>query len=359
MDKKTTLEYLKDEWLLTLLLVGTLLTTIYLRRVPVYSVSDAETLFTLLVLLVLTNGLKQHRVLEKVTSWIERGKMLPVKLVLATFVFSALVTNDAALLAIIPITLSLQIAMKEWVVILEALAANAGSAISPIGNPQNIFLYWHYEISFWQFVKVIAPFSAFFLLALSLIAAWLSTKSSTVKEINFDETIHLTAVSYFYAGALVVFIFVILRMLPFWLGVVILLGVLAVEKCRLRVDYGLLATFVLFFGLTDNIQFLFATMLAHPHHVFLLSSSLSQIISNVPAALLLADFTPHWQALLWGVSVGGFGSMVGSLANLITYRLYQKQESTEQHFAWKFHAMSYVAFFAGWLLYGVYFRLAG
>ena len=134
---------------------------------------------------------------------------------------------------------------------------------------------------------------------------------------------------------------------------------LAVEKCRLRVDYGLLAIFVLFFGLTDNIQFLFATMLAHPHHVFLLSSSLSQIISNVPAALLLADFTPHWQALLWGVSVGGFGSMVGSLANLITYRLYQKQESTEQHFVWKFHAMSYVAFFAGWLLYGVYFRLAG
>ena len=359
MAKKTPLEYLKEEWLLTLLLGGTLLTTIYLRRVPVYSVSDTETLFSLLVLLVLTDGLKQHKVLEKVASWIEQGRMLPVKLVLATFVFSALVTNDAALLAIVPITLALPMAMKEWVVILETLAANAGSAIFPTGNPQNIFLYWHYNVPFWEFVRVIAPFSVFFLFVLLLAAAWLSMKSSTVKEFNFDKAIHLTAVSYFYAGSLVVFVLVILRVLPFWLGGVIFVGVLAVERRNFRVDYRLLATFVLFFGLTDNLQLLFAAVLAHPHHVFLLSSSLSQIVSNVPATLLLADFTQHWQALLWGVSVGGFGSIISSLANLITYRLYQQQESTGQHFVWKFHIASYAAFVVGWFLYGIYFYLAG
>ena len=91
----------------------------------------------------------------------------------------------------------------------------------------------------------------------------------------------------------------------------------------------------------------------HSHHVFLLSSLLSQVISNVPAALLVADFTDKWKPLLWGVSVGGFGSLLGSMANLIAYRLYQKNREGKDRvrFLIRFHVVSYGMFFIGWLIY--------
>ena len=165
-----------------------------------------------------------------------------------------------------------------------------------------------------------------------------------------------SALAYFYLVVLAIFVLSIVQILPLWLGVVILLGIFIVERGKIRADYLLLATFALFFGFTDNLKVLLSTTLAYPHHVFLLSSLLSQVISNVPAALLLADFTDKWNALLWGVSVGGFGSLVGSLANLIAYRLYQKNgDDTTGKFLLKFHVASYSAFFVGGLLYLIYY----
>ncbi len=357
MSKRGIPKFLQDERLLVLLLVGTLATSVVLRRIPKYSLSDAKTLFTLFVLLVLTKGLQKHRVLKNLAFRIERRRMLPVWFVLATFFFSALVTNDAALLTVIPLTLSLQIEGKEWLIILETLAANAGASLSPIGSPQNIFLYWHYNIPFWQFVQEIAPFSVFFLLAVVTGALWLSASASRVNVIMQTEKQSLTPTAHVYLAALGVFLLVILRVFPMWIGGVLVLGVLWIEKGSIRIDYGLLALFVVFFGLTDNLQALLSTMLAHPHHVFFLSSILSQGISNVPAALLLADFTPQWKALLWGVSVGGFGSLIASMANLIAYRLYQQEEGKSRGFLWKFHLASYGSFFAGWGLYWVYFHI--
>jgi len=280
---------------------------------------------------------------------------------LVTFFFSMIVTNDVTILAIVPVTLALHICCKEWVVILEVLAANAGSALSPFGNPQNLFLYWHYDISFWRFVQVIMPFSLAFLVMLLLMAFILSRYTNDHQPLpQAFGTINFSPLAYFYLAVLAIFILVIVRILPLWLGVIILFGICIVEHGKIRADYLLLATFAIFFGFTDNLKVLLATVLAYPHHVFLLSSLLSQVISNVPATLLVADFTDKWEALLWGVSVGGFGNLVGSLASLIAYRLYQRsQDSTTGKFLIEFHAASYSAFFIGWLMYLIFYRITG
>ena len=358
--KKTRLyRFIVDEWLFVVSLLGVLSTSAYLQRIPTYDFSDFKTLYTLFVLFVITNGLYEQHVLAKVASKIDNGRFLPVKLLLITFFFSMIVTNDVTVLAIVPLTLAIHVRFKEWIVILEVLAANAGSALSPFGNPQNIVLYWHYGVTFGQFLKVIMPFSLSFLVILLLVAFILSHYTNNSRPLP-KESVKLSSRAYFYLVSLGIFILVMIQLLPLWLGAIILSGVFIVEHGKVRADYLLLATFAFFFGFTDNLKVIFSAVLAHPHHVFLLSSLLSQLISNVPAALLVADFTERWEALLWGVSVGGFGSLIGSLASLIAYRLYQKSEYGEDRkFLIKFHAVSYGAFFMGWMIYFISYKVAG
>ena len=359
MEKNRLYRFIVDEWLFVVSLLGVLSTSAYLQRIPTYDFSDFKTLYTLFVLFVITNGLYEQHVLAKIASKIDNGHFLPVKLLLITFFFSMIVTNDVAVLAIVPLTLALHVRFREWIVILEVLAANAGSALSPFGNPQNIFLYWHYGIPFGQFLKVIMPFSLSFLAILLLVAFILSHYTNNSRPLP-KESVKLSSRAYFYLVSLGIFILVMIQLLPLWLGAIILSGVFIVEHGKVRADYLLLATFALFFGFTDNLKVILSAILAHPHHVFLLSSLLSQLISNVPAALLVADFTERWEALLWGVSVGGFGSLIGSLASLIAYRLYQKSEyGVDRKFLSKFHAVSYGVFFMGWVIYFIFYKVAG
>ncbi len=341
--------FVKKEWLLILAALGMLFTSVYLRRLPRYTAADFEVLYILLVLFVITQGLQKHRVFTNIACRLEQGSFVAVKLLVATFLFSMLVTNDAALLAIVPLTMTLHVERRDWLVILEILAANAGSALSPFGNPQNLFIYWFYSIPFGEFVKTIAPFSAVFFLLLLIGVMLIGVKGTPPL---LQERQKLLPTAYVYIGALLLFVLVIMRLLPLPLGFLVILYALLADRDSLRVDYALLITFFCFFGFTDNLQTLLAGALAHPHHVFLLSALLSQVISNVPTALLLADFTWHWQALLWGVSVGGFGSLVASLANLIAWRIYTRQKPAQvNRFTLKFHAVSFLALAVGALLY--------
>ena len=351
MQKRTWLDSVKEEWLLVIAALGLLLTSLYLRRWPAYSRSDLEVLYILWMLFIITTGLRRHGVLGRIAVRIEQGRWIAAKLVVVTFLFSMLVTNDVALLAIVPLTMLLHIEEKAWLVILEALAANAGSALSPFGNPQNLFIYWHYGVPFPDFVRQIAPFAIVFLAFLSVGALALRGKGHPVPT---AEPRPLSPSAYFYLGALALFTLVILRVLPLYVGLAIIAYVLVLDRGSLRVDYFLLATFACFFGFTDNLRILLAGVLAHPHHTFLLAALLSQLISNVPTALLLADFTPHWHSLLWGVSVGGFGNLIASLANLIAYRLYVRQERHgARGFLIRFHVVGYLAFLAGVILYAL------
>ena len=349
MSRQQVSAFARDEWLLVLSAAGLALTSLITWRLPSYSLSDFEILYILFVLFVITTGLQQHDVLARIARKVEQGNLISVKLVLATFFFAMVVTNDVALMALVPLTILLNIPHKAWLVIAEALAANAGSALSPFGNPQNLFIYWHYDIPFADFITTIIPFSLVFLILLVIGALAIRARGNPLATSKQNA---LSRSAWFYIFALFIFALAVLRVLPLAIGGAVILYAIILDRNSLRVDYALLLTFACFFGFTDNLQVLLESYLAHPHHVFLLAAFLSQIISNVPAALLLADFTDHWQALLWGVSVGGFGSLVGSLANLIAYRIYVRSYRDDaRSFTIRFHVVSYAAFFIGIFLY--------
>ena len=353
--KVTFIDFILREWLVITSGIGLVLTAFYTREFPVYSKNEMQVLFILFVLFVAVNGLQKNGLILKIAQRIEKGKAIPLKLVLTTFFLSMLVTNDIALIVIVPLTLSLNINRKDILVILEALAANSGSALTPVGNPQNLFIYWFYNIQPDTFIKTIAPFSLVFLGLLIISSLFVKIRN----DLQESEVEKINKKSYIYGGFLVVVLLTVFHVLPVLAGVVVILFALIFDRKALRVDYALLFSFLFFFGIADNLKVLLASEMSHSGHIFLFSVLASQVISNVPATLLFAKFTLNWQALLWGVNAGGFGSLFGSLANLIAYKIYVTHEDTNNTavFTARFLIMGYVALFISIGLFFLLYRV--
>ncbi len=354
--QRTVLDFLLREWLLLSVTAAMAATSLYLGRMPTFSREDLEILFILATLFVVVKGLEKSNLLLRLSQRFARGRLLPLKLVGLSFFLSMVITNDVALLVIVPLTLAHGRRDRDLLVILEALAVNAGSALTPIGNPQNLFIFWHYGLDIRTFITAIAPFSLMFLVILGLAGLLLGMRTRPLarQEPSSCQPVRPTAVAYIVL--LLAIILVILRQLPTQAGIIILVLALLIDRRCLRIDYILLLTLACFFGLAENIKHMLAASIAHSEHVFLFSALASQVISNVPAALLFGRFTDNWHALLWGTSTGGFGSLVGSLANLIAYRLYITDVTTDNPaaFAARFTILGYLAFFAA---LGLYFAL--
>lgn len=352
-SRRLLVDFVLKEWLLIAAAVSLLLTSVYTWHIPTYSVREMQVLFILFVLFIAVNGLQRSGLILRISQLIETGKAIPLKLVLMTFFLSMLVTNDIALIVIVPLTLLLNINRKDILVILEALAANAGSALTPLGNPQNLFIYWFYDLEPVSFMMTIAPFSLIFLLILAIATIFIKPKTA---EKNPAAPLAVKKSAYLYGIFLLLVLLTVLHVLPVLTGLAGIFLVLLFDRKTLRIDYALLFTFFFFFGLAENMKLLLEYEITHYGHVFLFSALLSQLISNVPATLLFAKFTTHWEALLWGVNTGGFGSLFGSLANLIAYKIYISHESTNNPamFTAKFLIMGYAAFF---LSTGLYFML--
>ena len=318
-QRNVLIDFVLKEWLLVVSGVGVLLTSLYAGRFPTYTVQEIEVIFLLFALFVVVGGLRNSGLMAWLSRRVERGGFVPLKLVVATFFLSMLVTNDAALVVAVPLTLALDVSRKDLLVILQALAANAGSALTPFGNPQNLYIYWFYDVSVTQFMAAIAPFSLVFLGLLVVISLTLRTgrgDGGTPRDRTVDGT------SYLYGALLCIVLLAVLHILPVWAVLVVVLYALVFDRRALRVDYALLFSFLFFFGLAENIRLLVESGIQHSDNIFLFSALASQLISNVPVTLLLAKFTAHWEAVLWGASTGGFGSLFGSFANLIAYKLY-------------------------------------
>ena len=306
-------------------------------------------MFLLFILFITVKGLEHSDFLLRISQCFQKGSFLPLKLVMLTFFLSMVITNDVSLIVIVPLTLMLDVEPKDIIVILEALAANAGSALTPFGNPQNLFIYWFYQLSPGEFIKAIAPFSLLFFVLLLFFLFFIKQNVNQQAEITKAK---IKKTAYIYLILLCAVILIILRVLPFWTGFITVIYVLLFDRKSLKIDYALLITFFLFFGLAGNMKILLGselTSITSSGHIFLLSAIVSQFMSNVPAALMLAKITTQWKALLWGTSVGGFGSLVGSLANLIAYRFYIRDKNTNNStiFTLKFLVIGYAAFFLG------------
>jgi len=310
---------------------------------------EFKVLYVLLVLFITTNGLKNSGAFEYLGRRVERGQYVALKLTGLTFFLAMVVTNDVALLIVVPLTISLQVKRKAWLVSLEALAANAGSAVTPFGNPQNLFIYWLYGLNPEVFISTIWPFGVIFL-TLLLAVAWTvhiaptTTPTTTGKAWSQEAGV--------YGVFLVVTILVILRVVPMYAGLIPIAYAVLKDRRTLRVDYGLLLTFFCFFGWTDNLSQIFAPWLQNIHSSFLTAVVLSQVLSNVPTTLLLMHNVSAWQSLLWGVSVGGFGSLIGSLANIIAYRIYTHDGNGDaRSFLLIFTTLSFAALAVGIVAY--------
>jgi len=355
--RATFIDFILREWLVIASGVGLLLISFYTKRIPAYSINEIEMLFILFVLFVTINGLQKSGLISKIAQSIEKGRFIPLKLVIITFFLSMLVTNDIALTVIVPLTLSLNINRKDVLVILEALAANSGSALTPVGNPQNLFIYWFYGVSPDAFIKTIAPFSLMFLGLLIVSSLFVKTKNG----IQENRVHKINDKAYIYGVLLVIVLLTVFHVLPVLSGVVVILFALIFDRKSLRVDYALLFSFFFFFGIADNLKLILASEITHAGHVFLLSALASQVMSNVPVALLFAKFTSNWQGLLWGVNAGGFGGLFGSLANLIAYKLYivHKETNNAAIFTAKFLIMGYMALFVAIGLYFILYQANG
>jgi Na+/H+ antiporter NhaD/arsenite permease-like protein len=331
---------------------GYAVTSIYIGRLPEYSSSEWQVLLILFSLFVAVRGLQDSGLMNAAARHMQEGNAIALKLVLGCFLLSMLVTNDVALIVMVPLTLALDVQRKDLLVILEALAANAGSALTPFGNPQNLFIYWFYHLEGLEFIASIAPFSLLFLVLLAAMALAMRTACITTGL----PAPRVSGSSWIYALILLIVLLVTLRLLPVWAAAIAPACSLLFQRRALHVDYALLFSFFFFFGLAENMKTLLAAELAHSGHVFLFSALASQVMSNVPATLLFAKFTDNWEALLWGSNAGGFGSLFGSLANLIAYRLYVNHPDTADsgRFTLKFLLLGYAAFF---LSMGLYFLL--
>jgi Na+/H+ antiporter NhaD/arsenite permease-like protein len=298
---------------------------------------DARVLICLLALMLAVELFQEARLLAALAGAILNrvGGLRRLSLVLTglTFVLAMLLTNDVALITLVPLTLLIfrvldNSAALIRVIVLQTVAANVGSALTPLGNPQNLFLFTHYQMSLTSFWRAVWPVGAAGALLLALLIFRAGDRSVQVKAQNVavrrDIGLVLAAVLFVLA---VVCVFGFLNE---WilLGLTLILTATLRPRTLLRVDYGLLLTFVFFFILTGNLSRLpavhqwFATLLAGQRPVMLAGALLSQLISNVPAALLLAGFTPEAGPLLRGVDVGGCGTLIASLASVISYKIY-------------------------------------
>ena len=297
---------------------------------------DLRVLCLLFCLMAVVAGLQSCQLFSLMAQRLLAGRHSPrfvmTLLVLLPFFTSMLVTNDVSLITFVPFAILVLriIGRSEYlipVIVLQTVAANLGSMATPVGNPQNLFLYASYELSAGSFFGVTVPLTLLSLLG--LLAACLFFPGGVIR-VDFSQRCAITDRRRLgmYLLLFLLCLLTVFRVLPYGiLTAVVALLLLAVDRPVLReVDYCLLLTFVCFFIFAGNIgaiapvkSFLEALL---DRSAVLSSILASQVISNVPAAVLLAGFTDDWQGLLVGTNLGGLGTLIASLASLISFKRY-------------------------------------
>lgn len=288
-------------------------------------------------------------------------RMLSALFIFLCFFFSMLITNDVALITFVPFTI-LVLSMAEQkkflipVIVLETIAANLGSMLTPLGNPQNLYLYTISGLSIGAFVRIMLPYSfvsAILLLIFILFlpkdtvstatAANTANSTNTVTASNTSNVICEAVKArknprILFTAYLILFLLcllTVLHILPYQIMfLLVLTGFLLLDYRVLKdVDYFLLLTFLCFFIFIGNMK---QISLVHEliskllvHHEVLMGIGASQIISNVPAAILLSGFTDDYSALLIGVNLGGLGTLIASLASLISFKFYTNSNGND------------------------------
>lgn len=359
--KSKLVEFIKKETVLTVAILLAVLSAVKIPPDGNYvGYIDFRTLSILFCLMTVMAGLQKLGVFRKIGKILlqhtQSTTQLVEVLVLMCFFFSMIITNDVALITFVPFTftvlrLSGEDSVKKLavpVIILQTIAANLGSMLTPIGNPQNLYLYGKAQMSAGAFVVLMLPYSLVSLLLLVVCGVVVAKRSGMVvrgSDVSLPEEEKEEQKKYLLPGYLLLFVLCLLTVAhvisyPVTLGMVALAVFLLDRGTLGKVDYSLLLTFVGFFIFIGNMGRMpafcdFLQKFIGGREV-MTAVTASQVISNVPAALLLSGFTGNLTALIIGTNLGGLGTLIASMASLISYKQVVRQipEEKRKYFGW-------------------------
>lgn len=340
--------FFKKEIVLTISLVLALISMGFVAPDAAYgSYIDYRTLSILLSLMTVMCGLRSLGVFGRIGRWMleKTGtvRSLTVVLVLLCFVFSMVITNDVALITFVPFTIEvLGMAGLESclipIIVLQTIAANLGSMLTPIGNPQNLYLYSMSGMSLPEFLGLMLPTTLLSLVGLMAVSVLLT--KSEVTQVKLASPGAMTSAqkrqTLIYGLLFLLALTTVARVLPYYLVLAaILLVVLVTDRETLKgPDYALLFTFVFLFVFIGNMKRIPAVNLWLSGIVqgreLVTAVAASQIISNVPAAILLSGFTDNLRALILGTNIGGLGTIIASMASLISFKFYGQAPGSQK-----------------------------
>ena len=296
---------------------------------------DCKTLSCLFCVLAVVCALKNvnffYMLARKIVQLFKNARMSVLALVYITFIGSMLIANDMALMTFLPLGyLVVKKTGKEkymaFLFVMQNIAANLGGMLTPFGNPQNLYLYTKFQIPNLEFMKIMAP--PFVIAVLLITICCIAFVKPEPLELDDKQFVVEPVKTVIYLLLFALSIAIVFRGIPYWIGLIIIPIVLLImdREALKMVDYGLLFTFVFFFIFSGNlarievIRNLFSALLEKS--TLLISVLSCQFISNVPSAILLSQFTDNYPELLLGVNIGGVGTLIASLASLITFREY-------------------------------------
>ena len=300
---------------------------------------DYKTLTCLFCVLAVVCALKNisffYIMARKIVRLFKNARMSVLALVYITFIGSMLIANDMALLTFLPLGYFVltKTKMENYIAftfIMQNISANLGGMLTPFGNPQNLYMYTKFNIPTGEFVGImLLPFCLS--IALITLCCIVFVKAEPLELDDERVTLDPKRVT-LYLVLFALSIAIVFRGIPYWIGLIIIPAVLifADRKALKMVDYGLLLTFVFFFIFSGNmarieaVRNLFSALL--DKSTLLVGTLSCQFISNVPSAILLSQFTENYRDLLVAVNIGGVGTLISSLASLITFREYSKHD---------------------------------
>ncbi len=332
-----TKSMLRKNAVMFIALLAALITIIFVPIDAQYaSYFDLKTLSCLFCVLAVVCAFKNinffYMLAQAVVKKFKTARMCVIALVYITFIGSMLIANDMALLTFLPLGYFVLSTTKSekymaFTFIMQNIAANLGGMLTPFGNPQNLYLYTKFNIHNAEFMTIMAPPFIISIALITLLCMFIPSK-----ELEFSgEVIKVSAQrSIIYSILFALSIAIVFRTIPYYLGLIVIPAALVFldVKALKSVDYPLLLTFVFFFifagnmGRIDAVRDFFCMLL--DKNTLLFSILSCQFISNVPSAILLSQFTENYKELLLGVNIGGVGTLISSLASLITFREYIK-----------------------------------
>jgi len=331
-------DFIKKNAVMVIALVAAVVTSVIIPPDAQYAAYfDLKTLACLFCVLAVVCALKNiyffYMLARKIVRFFKNAKMAVLALVYITFIGSMLIANDMALLTFLPLGyFVLSTTGKEkymaFTFIMQNIAANLGGMLTPFGNPQNLYLYSSFDIPNLEFMGIMAP--PFVLSVILITACCVIFVKAEPLELDDLRIVLNPWKTLLYMLLFALSIAIVFRGIPYWIGLVVIPVVLLLvdRKALKAVDYPLLLTFVFFFIFAGNmarieeVRMFFSSLLDKSTLLFSILSC--QIISNVPSAILLSQFTHNYSDLLVGVNIGGVGTLISSLASLITFREYVK-----------------------------------